>query len=119
MDLTDGLGKDLHALLPDNSSAMIKLGQLPISEDAHRLAGQSGKTPAEHAFCDGEDYELLLSVDAQSAAEFEAAWQQLFPDLELSQIGSIIDAHSAGRLIQSESNTALEWQYGYEHLGKS
>jgi len=118
MDLTDGLGKDLNSILPPNTSASLQLKQVPISEDADALAKQSGKPPMQHAFCDGEDYELLLSVDANKAADFESAWQQRFPDLELTCVGSITKAHAAGRMLDSGSKTALEWQHGFEHLGR-
>ncbi|MGB0257854.1 MAG: thiamine-phosphate kinase [Coraliomargarita sp.] len=118
MDLTDGLGKDLNALLPQDSSALIELAQLPISEDAYTLSKQSGHPPERHAFCDGEDYELLLSVDAYSAADFESAWQQQFPKLELTRIGTINEAQRKGRMIDAQSNTALEWQHGFEHLSE-
>lgn len=116
MDLTDGLGKDLPALLPKDSSALIEVHQLPISEDAHTLSAQSGQSPEQHAICDGEDYELLLSVDANAAAEFETAWQQQFPALELTCIGTITEEDSQGRMIDASTKTALEWQQGFEHL---
>lgn len=116
MDLTDGLGKDLAALLPEQSSAAIDLDKLPISEDARKCADE-GHSPEEHAFCDGEDYELLFTVAKEMDLEaFEAKWHARFPTLELTRIGEIVDAHPAGRYIDASSGTSLPWQSGFEHF---
>ena len=62
MDITDGLAKDLRELIPDGCAAHLELGKIPLSDAAHQCANKSGQSAMEHAFCDGEDYELLLAV---------------------------------------------------------
>ncbi|WP_158279791.1 thiamine-phosphate kinase [Coraliomargarita sinensis] len=117
MDLTDGLGKDLAALLPEGSSAAINLQNLPLSHDARECARKDSHSPQMHAFCDGEDYELLFTVARGTQSEiFEKQWQTRFPELKVSCIGRIVNAHPAGRYIDIESSEALPWQSGFEHF---
>lgn len=117
MDITDGLGKDLAALLPEESSASIELNQLPVSADARECARDDERSAEEHAFCDGEDYELLFTISGGSnRLEFESRWKASFPTLELSRIGRIIEASSEGIYIDATSSKTLLWQSGFEHF---
>ena len=119
MDVSDGLGKDLAALLPAGSSASIDRQLLPISDDARACAREDGQSAEAHAFCDGEDYELLFTVAAASDwRAFETDWQAQFPDLRLSQIGRIVAANPASpaRYLDAASGAALPWQSGFEHF---
>jgi thiamine-monophosphate kinase len=117
MDLTDGLGKDLAALMPAGSSAAINLQQLPISADAHACASTDGASPEAHAFCDGEDYELLFTVaEGTKQAVFASEWSARFPNLKLSRIGSLVAAHPAGCYIDAVNGDALPWHSGFEHF---
>ncbi len=118
MDLTDGLAKDLRALLPQHGSAYIDLSAVPIAGDAHKLAQDSKRDPLEHAFCDGEDYELLFTIHGSTpAADFEQQWRQSFPSLKLSRIGKIDRVSNSGHLlIDAVTNEALPWTEGFEHL---
>ena len=117
MDLTDGLGKDLPSLLSRGQSAAIRVNQLPLSAAAEQCARASGLTPEEHAFCDGEDYELLFTVNGSAKTScFEAEWHASFPTLKLSCIGSIREMHLGGILIDAQTNLPLPWSGGFEHL---
>lgn len=116
MDLTDGLGKDLQALLPRDCSAAIDLHSIPLAKAAHDYSHQTGKPALQHAFCDGEDYELLLAIAADAdCGNFENRWQTAFPKLKLTRIGQIIPKHPAGIFIEQESEESIPWTYGYEH----
>ncbi|MGJ8650105.1 MAG: thiamine-phosphate kinase [Opitutaceae bacterium] len=117
LDITDGMAKDLQAIMPDNSSAQLYLKNIPVSKDAETLAASTGKEPMEHAFCDGEDYELLFVVDGKAAnADFEAQWQAEFPQVKLSKIGQFIEADDAGIYLNAANNESLPWIHGYRHL---
>lgn len=117
MDLTDGLGKDLAALLPKESSAVIALHEVPISDAARTSAQQDGVSAEDHAFRDGEDYELLFTISEEADLQkFESDWIAKFPDLKLSRIGEITHANPAGRYIDANSKEALPWQSGFEHF---
>lgn len=120
MDLTDGLGKDLAALLPEGSSAAIDMDALPLSPEAHQCARADGISAEEHAFCDGEDYELLFTVAAEAnPSAFESKWTERFHHLEISRIGRIVEAHPNGIYLHEAGGEALPWQSGFEHFKKA
>ena len=116
MDLTDGLGKDLQAVLPKERSASLDLTAVPISACARELSETTGKPAIEHAFCDGEDYELLFTVDQSTALEdFVDQWRQNFPMIPLTKIGKIATGHTSV-FIDQASNNPIPWTKGFEHL---
>jgi len=70
IDISDGLTLDLHRLASENGlRAILDLQSIPISAAAFKLAsGPAARlTALEHALHDGEDFELLLAVDASEA----------------------------------------------------
>lgn len=68
IDISDGLTLDLHRLAGESRlGATLEAAAIPISGDAVKLSGRSGKTPLEHALSDGEDFELLLAVPESEA----------------------------------------------------
>lgn len=116
MDLTDGLAKDLDAVLPLHSSAAIDTMQIPVSEATTNASKTDGRSALEHAFCDGEDYELLFCCSASSDLEvFEADWQERFPHLRIHRIGSIAGAEKA-RFVDASSRKPLGFAGGFEHF---
>lgn len=117
MDLTDGLGKDLAALIPVECSAAIRIGKIPVSAAAKECSERDGLSPEAHAFTDGEDYELLFTVAKDAKLDsFESEWRECFPDLLLSKIGTITEGSPAGRYIDATTKEALPWQSGFEHF---
>jgi thiamine-monophosphate kinase len=86
MDLSDGLAADLPRLL-DASKRGVRLdaAAIPLS-----CAARKTQAPLLHALGDGEDFELLFTVTAAKCARFEAAWQQKFPKLPATRIGTIL-----------------------------
>lgn len=63
MDISDGLSTDLLRMCDaSHCGAILELAHIPVTEQAQQLSLTSGKTPAEHALGDGEDFELLLAV---------------------------------------------------------
>ena len=77
-----------------------------------------GVLPGEaHAFCVGEDYELLFTLSAETnRQEFESKWEAQFPELKLSRIGTISEADPQGIYIDEATSKALNWQFGFEHF---
>jgi thiamine-monophosphate kinase len=117
MDITDGLAKDLGELIPDECAAYLELDKIPLSDAAHQCAKASGRSAMEHAFCDGEDYELLLAIKKDTQLEvFERQWQQKFPSTPLSHIGQLRKSESKAPYIDSKTQEALPWIKGFEHL---
>ncbi len=89
MDLSDGLGKDCAAILFDHCSATIDANQIPISRDARISSQSSGRSPIDHAINDGEDYELLFTLEPdQDYDTFVSDWKSQF-ETSITQIGHI------------------------------
>jgi len=100
MDLSDGLAKDLPALTPAKTAAALDAAALPRRTGCDLSA----------ALTDGEDYELLFTVNARTdLAALERAWRRKFPRTPLTRIG-----HFAGKLPAGALN--LDDYRGYEHL---
>ena len=112
-DLSDGMAKDLHGLINTAQDAIIDLASLPISEAANQLSKADGKPAFEHALQDGEDYELLFTVDAQQADLLEANFRKQFPTTPLKNIGII--SHGTG-LIKSRADGITITSRGFGHF---
>ena len=68
IDVSDGLSLDLDRLCAASGvGAELDTVMIPIHDDAIRLAESTGRTPMEHAWSDGEDFELILAVSQQDA----------------------------------------------------
>ena len=80
MDLSDGLAKDLPRLAAASGCGfLIDEAKLPLTP---------GCTAAQ-AIGDGEDYELLFTVEPARAADLQSAWGPIFPDLALTCVGEM------------------------------
>ncbi|TWU65580.1 thiamine-phosphate kinase [Crateriforma conspicua] len=68
IDASDGLSLDLDRMLAASRvGAELDIDQIPIHDDAHRQSEQSGRTAFEHAWSDGEDFELIMTMSADDA----------------------------------------------------
>lgn len=95
MDLTDGLAKDLPALVPAGTHAALDFSAIPLSEDA------GGNVKA--AFVDGEDYELLWTMAPEKFEQLRA----LCGNMKITKIGEIV-AGTAG--------AGTDFDGGFEHF---
>jgi thiamine-monophosphate kinase len=92
IDLSDGLAGDLrHILNASHAGAEISSDLVPVSRAAKLAArsSTSAKPPLLAALTDGEDFELLFTVAANSAVRLKDAWREKFPKLKLTCIGKI------------------------------
>ena len=65
IDLSDGLSRDLgHVCRESGVGALVFEEKVPVHEDAIEMR-RDGRTPLDHALHDGEDYELLFTMDAR------------------------------------------------------
>jgi len=84
IDISDGLSLDLDRLCAASGVGVELLAsQIPIHDDAIQLAEQTGHTPFEHAWSDGEDFELILTMSQTDADQVLA----MNFECELTQIG--------------------------------
>jgi len=80
MDLSDGLAKDLNRLAnASNCGFRIERAEIPIT---------TGCTIAQ-ALGDGEDFELLFTIDQEKTDDLLAAWPEHFPKLSL--VGKMVE----------------------------
>lgn len=117
IDVTDGLAKDLPTLLPADSAAAIDRAKVPISEVALTCAQKSGNSAESHAWCDGEDYELLFTISGSAPAEtFLTKWQAHF-STPLSIIGRIsTQKNGPHTVLDATTGEPFLPTAGYEHF---
>jgi len=97
MDLSDGLGSDLPKLAAESHcSFRIASDSIPLHKECSLGEGLS----------DGEDYELLLTVNPRLWPSLQSRWVQASPRLALTPIGVILP--------HGEQRTPLT--EGYDHL---
>lgn len=119
IDLSDGLAKDLPTLLPPGGAAALNTSDIPLSPEAGHTPG-GAEDPLQAAFLDGEDYELLFTVDANTIPrEFASRWP--FADNPpLHHLGTIIDqpGDTRARLLDATTRAPLDIAAdgGYRHL---
>jgi thiamine-monophosphate kinase len=94
IDLSDGLAGDLrHVLQASGVGADIRVSSLPISRAARQVRGERATVPPPwvRAVTDGEDFELLFTVEASQAVPLLDAWRSRFSPLELTCVGKITE----------------------------
>ena len=68
IDVSDGFSLDLDRLCASSGvGAELDVENIPIHPDVVELALNSGRTDLEHAWSDGEDFELLLTMSQADA----------------------------------------------------
>lgn len=89
MDLSDGLAKDLPRLAEASDCGfLLDREKLPLSPGCS----------VEQALNDGEDFELLLAMDAGHVPALLAAWPAAFPDVPLTVIGRLVPSGEGEKL---------------------
>jgi thiamine-monophosphate kinase len=117
MDVSDGLGSDLRRLAEASGMGFDVLADaIPVSGAARRLAKADGTTGLEHAWCDGEDFELLFTLPATRADDLLRRWYGKF-ELSLTPIGVVTAAPNRIRLIGKGGVKLAAGRRGYEHFG--
>ncbi len=106
IDISDGLAGDLgHICEESERGAVIFAEKLPLSSDLLSLCRAFSLSPLEFALFGGEDYELLLTADADISKELG------FP---LYEIGEVIEDKEM-ILIEKGEKKRIE-RRGFEHF---
>ena len=88
MDVSDGLVLDLSRLVEASGcGAELDLSSIPIADAAHQRSQTTGRAPLHHALYDGEDFELLFTVEPDAASRLAPVCR------EVRRIGTIVDEH--------------------------
>ncbi|MEI6178394.1 MAG: AIR synthase-related protein, partial [Verrucomicrobiota bacterium] len=90
MDLSDGLARDLPRLAAASGCGFV------LAEGA--LPRTPGCTIAQ-ALGDGEDYELLMAMEAERVVGLLAEWRAEFPGLPLTVIGRLVEPGGGTTLV--------------------
>ncbi len=87
IDISDGLSLDLDRLCASSGvGAELDMMDIPIHDDAIQMSADSGRTPMEHAWSDGEDFELIMTMSQEDADRICAQT----PGVYLTQIGNVV-----------------------------
>ena len=111
IDISDGLARDLgHILDASGCGALLEHEalQAAIHDDAPMLAASSGRQPLDHALGDGEDFELIVTVPADTRDSDVRS-------LGLLSIGRITAEPGLFMLAPDGSRTPIEPR-GWEHF---
>lgn len=74
IDVSDGLSLDLDRMCASSGFGVeLDVDSIPIHPDAIELSATSGRDPFQHAWSDGEDFELLLAAAPTDADRLLAA----------------------------------------------
>ncbi len=110
IDISDGLLRDLgHICEESGVGAEIRMADIPVSEEARRVAHGLGLDPMEAALHGGEDYELLLTAPPELAHRLAGA-------LPAKPIGRIREEPGVSVLDLEGAEVAIT-RTGYEHFG--
>ena len=114
IDVSDGLSLDLARMAEASGcGAVLELAAIPVAEAAPRWAAQldDGSTPLDHALSDGEDFELILAVPPEAAAELVERQPLECP---LSCVGRFVAEKGLWQADESLTRRSLEPR-GFEH----
>jgi len=117
MDLSDGLASDLPKLLAASGArgAELMRSAIPISRVARvrERRGDLSRPAFVSALCDGEDFELLLTVRRGQTVALLDGWKERFPGLALTCIGRVTT--EPGVWIKGPEGVRPLMAKGYEH----
>jgi thiamine-monophosphate kinase len=112
IDISDGLGRDLHHILDESGvGARVEAAAIPVSGDALRAAETSGRTGIDHALVDGEDFELLFTLAERDADRLLSDQPFAVP---VTRIGTITDAGAV--LVLDDGTERTLAPLGWEHV---
>jgi len=118
IDLSDGLASDIRHITDESKvGARVFAEKIPISPDAEKLADGDPTEALAHALFDGEDFELLLTMEHELADEAMAEFEKRF-DLSLTAVGEIT-SDSGNVVLADHNSTEKELKpHGYDHFKK-
>ena len=87
MDISDGLSTDLNRMCERSGCAAV-VDEVPVAPSAQALARVRGEDPQAYALAGGEDYELLVAVNARAFGYLSSRFRKRF-GRPLSAVGQL------------------------------
>lgn len=114
MDLSDGLARDLANLcIASKVGAVVHAAALPVAPVLKKNRRLSDRARALHAVGDGEDFELLFTVNAKDEAKLLRAWPKKLA--ALTCVGEILPRRSGLTIEFSDGRRESLAGRGWEH----
>jgi thiamine-monophosphate kinase len=113
MDVSDGLSTDL-ARMGERSGCAPVIDEVPVAECAAALAHAFGMDPQQYALAGGEDYELLVSVNARAFRHLNARFHKRF-GRPLLAVGRMREG--SGLFVRKGEREESLAPTGWDHLG--
>ena len=114
IDLSDGLATDLrHLIRQSHVGAELFLTKIPLTPTIKEST--SRRIALRHAFCDGEDYELLFTVSPSNATTMIRAWPKTFRT-PCTCIGRITYRRDVIECVDAWGQRTQMKAAGYEHF---
>lgn len=109
IDLSDGLGSDLHHICNRSDvGAIVEVGLLPIHVQTFLAAERFEKDAAAWALFGGEDYELLFTISEEDSSKL--------PEGTFAVVGQIESSADGVKLRDPEGNLTPLQMDGYKHF---
>jgi thiamine-monophosphate kinase len=112
IDLSDGLSNDLQRMVeasPRGTSFEIHAADVPLSRAAR------GSLAA--ALNDGEDFELLFTIDPRNVTAVRQKWARRFRT-ELTEIGHVVKSKHPVAIVERDGTRRPLLAAGYDHFAK-
>jgi thiamine-monophosphate kinase len=103
LDLSDGLGSDIHHLLTPGIGFELDAVEIPARKTLRA------------ALYDGEDFELLFTIDPRDVTALRRQWKFRLP---LTEIGRVVRSPGTVALIRRDGTRQLLAPRGYDHFTK-
>lgn len=119
MDVSDGLVQDLRRMMKASKvAARVDLEKIPMSDAFRQFASKTGRSAEELAIGSGEEYCLLLAVDAKGLKQLQKGFKEEF-DRDLYEIGVVekgkgVSFFKDGKKIEVKSEGYLHFQVSKE-----
>lgn len=115
MDCSDGLATDLaHICHESGVGARVGLGRVPVAPGAREIGRALGRDPLEWAVGGGEDYELLLTCEADAVERLATGLLDATGTL-LTMIGRI-EGVAGETVFVDAAGVAVPVKNGFEHF---
>jgi thiamine-monophosphate kinase len=112
MDISDGLSTDLARLAASSGCAAV-VDEVPVAASAAAMARLRGEDPSDYALAGGEDYELLVALDARAFRYLSSRFSKRFGH-ELFAVGRMREGSGTFRCKGGREEALV--QTGWDHL---